>query len=384
MGSNPTLSARKPMEKHDVIIIGGGPSGATLAHFLKEKGIYSVVIEKGNHFRDKVCAGGLPLGIFDILPQSVSRDFEYVPYKTFRVSYRGIIEESVTFDKPFSFGVMRSSFDEHLRNNIDVRYNEEFISFEEKANEVIVKTNKNVYSGAFLVGADGIGSKVALFANLNKKTKIVIAEEKELRKENNSDDALNVYLGYNFLGYGWKFTKKDFISVGAGAMKKFYKKGISNLIDPTYADIKIYPISLWDGDYNIAKGRVALVGEASSIVDPLNAAGIYHSIFSAKLLSEVILYNLKKGSKDFSQYLHLLDSTIFEEFRYGIALSNAFYPFLPMIKKVILNEHILEFIIRAQEKSGYLSYKEVFKRFEKSKRIEIKLIYAILKILKFM
>ncbi|MEF3244898.1 MAG: NAD(P)/FAD-dependent oxidoreductase [Caldisericaceae bacterium] len=372
------------MEKHDVIIIGGGPSGATLAHFLKEKGIYSVVIEKGNHFRDKVCAGGLPLGIFDILPQSVSRDFEYVPYKTFRVSYRGIIEESVTFDKPFSFGVMRSSFDEHLRNNIDVRYNEEFISFEEKANEVIVKTNKNVYSGAFLVGADGIGSKVALFANLNKKTKIVIAEEKELRKENNSDDALNVYLGYNFLGYGWKFTKKDFISVGAGAMKKFYKKGISNLIDPTYADIKIYPISLWDGDYNIAKGRVALVGEASSIVDPLNAAGIYHSIFSAKLLSEVILYNLKKGSKDFSQYLHLLDSTIFEEFRYGIALSNAFYPFLPMIKKVILNEHILEFIIRAQEKSGYLSYKEVFKRFEKSKRIEIKLIYAILKILKFM
>ncbi len=384
MGSNPTLSARKPMEKHDVIIIGGGPSGATLSHFLKDMGIDSVVIEKGDHFREKVCAGGLPLGIFDILPQSVSRDFEYVPYRTFRVLHKGIVEESVTFDRPFAFGVMRKNFDEHLRNNLDVRYGEEFVSFEEHANEVIVKTNKNVYSGAFLVGADGIGSKVALLANLNKKTKIIIAEEKELRKENNSDDALNVYLGYNFLGYGWKFTKKDFISVGAGAMKKFYKKGVSNLIDPTYADIKIYPISLWDGDYNIAKGRVALVGEAASIVDPFNAAGIYHSILSSKLLSEVILDNLKKRSKDFSQYLNLLESTIFEEFRYGSALSNAFYPFLPIIKRVILNKRILEFIIRTQEDIGYLSYKEVFKRFEKSKRLEIKLIYAILKILKFM
>jgi len=57
------------MEKHDVVIIGGGPSGATLAHFLKEKNIDSIVVERGTHFRDKTCAGALPKGIFNILPE---------------------------------------------------------------------------------------------------------------------------------------------------------------------------------------------------------------------------------------------------------------------------------------------------------------------------
>lgn len=38
------------MKSFPVVIVGGGPSGSTLAHFLKEKGIESLIIEKSKSF----------------------------------------------------------------------------------------------------------------------------------------------------------------------------------------------------------------------------------------------------------------------------------------------------------------------------------------------
>ncbi|BAL81104.1 FAD-dependent monooxygenase [Caldisericum exile] len=369
------------MEKHDVIIIGGGPAGATLAHFLGEYNIESLVIEKGHHFRDKVCAGGLPKGIFSILPVSVKDNFSYSSYKLFKVFYKGKLVASEIFDKPFAYGVMRDQFDEHLRQGITIHYNEKFVSYEENKNGIVVKTDKNIYKGKLLVGADGIGSMVSVLSGLNKKTKIVIAEEKEIPKKDH-EESLNVFLGDFPLGYGWKFNKDNVSSVGAGALKKHYKKGLSNLIDNTYTLVKTYPISLWDRDISLFKGRIVLVGEAGSIVDPFNAAGIYHSIYSSKLLAESIKENFERGIISFENYIEKLSETIFEEFKYALILSSAFYPMLPLLGNVVFKPHILEFIANAQNESGYLSYKSVFERFSKSKHIEVKIALFILKLLK--
>lgn len=369
------------MEKHDVIIVGSGPAGSTLAHFLGSFNIESVVIEKGKPFRDKVCAGGLPLGIFDVLPPSVDKTFEYSSYKTFRVFYKGTLASETHFLKPFAYGVMRSNFDEHLRKGINIKYEEKFLSYEEEKDKVIVKTNKNIYEGKLLVGADGFGSLVSLYSGLNKKTKIVIAEEKEIPKKNH-EESLNVYLGNFSLGYGWKFDKQTATSVGAGSLKKYFKKGVSNFVDNTSAKTKVYPISLWDRDLKLFKGRVVLAGEAASIVDPFNAAGIYHAILSSFLLSESIKENFDMGKLSFENYIEKLDDKIFNEFRYASILSSAFYPMLPLLKGIVFNKHILEFIATAQDETGYLSYRRVFERFKNSKRPEIKLALGILRLLK--
>jgi len=367
------------MEKHDVVIIGGGPSGATLAHFLKEKNIDSIVVERGTHFRDKTCAGALPKGIFNILPEKVRDNFSYVSYKKFRVFYKGNLAQESSFDEPFAFGVMRSEFDEALRNDLDVRYEETFHNFEEDKDHVIVKTSKNEYSAKFLVGADGVGSRVSILAGLNKKTKIILAEEKEVPKKLN-DESLNVYLGNNFLGYGWKFDKFNCTSVGAGSLKKYFRKGVSNSIDKEQAKVKTYPISLWDGDNTLFHGREVLVGEAGSIVDPFCAAGIYHSILSSKLLSQVIYENLQIGATNFDKYVEMLNKNIFEEFKYARILSSSFYPFLPILRSVVFRKHILDFIVESQNESGYLSYKRIFERFSSSKHFQTRFIRTVLKL----
>ncbi|MGC8690027.1 MAG: FAD-dependent monooxygenase [Caldisericum sp.] len=369
------------MEKHDVIIIGGGPAGATLAHFLGNYNIETLVIERGEHFRDKTCAGGLPKGIFDILPEGVKSNFPYTSYNLFNVFYKRKLVASAKFDEPFAYGVMRSQFDESLRRGINIHYNERFISFEESKNNIIVKTDKNIYETKLLVGADGIGSIVSVLSGLNKKSKIVIAEEKEIPKIDYGE-SLNVFLGDFSLGYGWRFDKNNVTSVGAGSLKKYYKRGLSNLVDKTVVPIKVYPISLWDKDLNIFKGRVVLVGEAGSIVDPFNAAGIYHSIYSSKLLAESIKENFDKGSFSFANYVEKLNATIFEEFKYALILSSVFYPMLSLLKSIIFKPHILEFVVNSQNETGYLSYKSVFERFSKSKHIEVKIAMLILKLLK--
>ncbi|MGH9038248.1 MAG: NAD(P)/FAD-dependent oxidoreductase, partial [Acidimicrobiia bacterium] len=43
----------------DVVVVGGGPSGATAAYWLSEAGHRVVVLEKSRFPRDKTCGDGL-------------------------------------------------------------------------------------------------------------------------------------------------------------------------------------------------------------------------------------------------------------------------------------------------------------------------------------
>jgi len=44
---------------YDVIVVGAGPSGSTVAKFLSEKGVKVLLIDKDKFPRDKPCGGGL-------------------------------------------------------------------------------------------------------------------------------------------------------------------------------------------------------------------------------------------------------------------------------------------------------------------------------------
>jgi flavin-dependent dehydrogenase len=48
------------MEKYDVVIIGAGPAGSTLAYRLAKIGFSVCIFDREKFPRKKVCAGGLP------------------------------------------------------------------------------------------------------------------------------------------------------------------------------------------------------------------------------------------------------------------------------------------------------------------------------------
>ncbi len=365
------------MKRTDVFIIGGGPAGAVLGNLLKEKGVDYLIIERFSRNRNKICAGGLPVGIENILPASL-KSFKRVEYNKITISYRNILSASSTVRKVFMYGVMRREFDEFLREGLNVNYNETFREFEMHKDGVVVKTDKDTYKTKFLVGADGVGSRVSLLSGLAPKKRFIVAEEKEIpfrRYESNRE--VEIFFGYNFLGYGWIFPKEKVLSAGAGSLQKYFKVGASDKFAKK-AKLSVYPISIWGGEENLANDRVALIGEAGNLVDPFSAAGIFHAVFSARLLSEILLENLKLGKADLSYYNELLKKYLYSELSYSLFLSKVFYPFLPVIKKYIVKESTLNLAVDLASK-GYVSYGEFYNRLKNSKHPALHVAYFIIK-----
>jgi len=367
------------MEKLPVIIIGGGPAGASLSIFLKQEGIGSLIIEKEDHNRYKVCAGGLPVSVLQIAPVNL-KIFSKTAYDSLQVNYKNIKIVNSSLKKTFAYGVERADFDEFLRNGLNVNYKEKFAGYTENKNEIKVKTDKGEYLCNFLVGADGVGSRVSLISNLGKKTKFIDAEEKEVKLPIKDKNIARIYLGYNYLGYAWIWGKEKGYSVGSGALKRHFKPGIADTIDREKAPIKFFPIALWDFPQKLTRGRIALVGEAGALVDPFNAAGIYPAIYSSMLLSESIKKALEKGSSTLDDYNSKLESSLYDELKYASFLAKAFFPLLPFVYKSVLKQSILDLVVENSSR-GYISYKEIYNRFENSKNPKLRFANLLIKLI---
>ncbi len=361
----------------DVLIVGGGPAGASLSQFLKDRGISSIVIERFGKNRNKICAGGIPLAINALLPQRL-QNFEKVEYDSLEIFYKSRLTARSSKKVLFSYGVKRSDFDSYLRIGIDVRYHENFLNFEKTNNKILARTDKGDYSAKFLVGADGVGSKVSLLSGLAPKKRFIVAEEAEVPAEVRYKNTLKIFLGYNSIGYGWIFPKNGFLSVGSGSLKSRFRKGTVFSFYPGQYKAKIYPISLWGGEEVLHKGRVALVGEAANLVDPFSAGGIYPAVLSSFLLSEVIAKSLKNGRTSLEEYEKLLNDKLYPNFRYALFLSRMFYPFLPFVKKYVVKSSTIDLALELTSK-GYISYEEFYKKVHASKHIALKAAYFIIK-----
>jgi geranylgeranyl reductase family protein len=89
--AEPTKSA----ERHDVLVIGGGPSGAATAHWLADAGHDVVVVEKKRFPREKTCGDGLtPRAVKQLADMGLyDRLGEYHRYDGLRAVAHGITLE---------------------------------------------------------------------------------------------------------------------------------------------------------------------------------------------------------------------------------------------------------------------------------------------------
>src|SRR5688572_17752457 len=55
------------MEKHDVIVVGGGPAGSTCARALIRRGLRVALVDRAEFPRVKLCAGWISAPIWDAL-----------------------------------------------------------------------------------------------------------------------------------------------------------------------------------------------------------------------------------------------------------------------------------------------------------------------------
>src|SRR3984893_5808999 len=118
--------AGKSREECDVLVVGGGPAGSTMAAILAQKGRHVVLLERDRHPRFHIGESLLPLNLplFDRL--GVRQDIERIGMikygAEFVSSYPGramSVEFAQAWDKslPYSYQVRRSEFDHVLLKN---------------------------------------------------------------------------------------------------------------------------------------------------------------------------------------------------------------------------------------------------------------------------
>lgn len=320
---------------YDVIVVGAGPGGSSSALFLARKGLDVLIIEKKRLPRYKVCAGGTSRYTFELLDVSPSY-FDAFSIERLRVCLRDRIRE-YNIPSETIFTLHRDLFDYKLTQlackcGAKLAEGEEVIGVEEENDSIIVETNLgHKFKSRYLIGADGIGSKIARFIGSRFNYRLPLAIQKDIPYKN-PEPVISLFMGLVPMGYGWIFPKNNILSVGLGAYAFSPRKMpevLSELLkdfDHRNVPILAHPIAFYRGKRKLAKDRIILVGDSARITDPFSGEGIRSAIKSAKIAEETISECIRKN-KSLSNYTERLYRVIARELFLAWMISGIFYKF---------------------------------------------------------
>jgi geranylgeranyl reductase len=308
----------------DVVVVGGGPAGATIANDLASSGHSVLLIDRAG--RIKPCGGAIP-------PRLI-RDFK-IPDQLLCAkitSARMISPAGVEVDMPIGNGfvgmVNREVFDEFLRaraveNGAERRVGTFRLLTRDPDGTAVVRyeargAGEVSVRARIVVGADGANSAVARQAIPGAKTKFVFAYHEIVKAPDQatsgvspSYDASRCDVYYDGRTspdfYSWVFPHGSTMSVGNGSADKGFslRKAVSELrrrrglagletVRHEGAPIPLKPLRRWDN------GRdVLLVGDAAGVVAPASGEGIYYAMACARFAAEAVEQTLATGNRKF-------------------------------------------------------------------------------------
>lgn len=387
---------------YDIIVIGGGPGGSTMATLMSRKGYNVLVLEKEQFPRPHVGESMLSksyelfkeLGVLDEMIKKFKR-------KSGVVFTNGKGDESTEWkfnkiikdDSYLSFNVDRADFDHLLLENskkagasiwqnalvTDVELNN-------SKKEVLVKGIKEKKTefeirAKFLVDASGqksfmankLNSKVPISKESNRIAFYSYWENLGFDKQLEEGNIKIVYLDLKGGGWMWMIpVGEDRISIGVVMSNKYFqqkrKEAKGKWIDEYYENL-VFSVPLLKPLLNKAKrsedvvivsdysyqnthkfgDNFATVGDASAFVDPVYSSGVYVAMKSSFLVAEALDIYLATGENLLESYYKRINGAykIVEQL-----VKNYYDP-----NAIKINE------IKQPEKSSFLQQKTALKIF---------------------
>ena len=304
----------------DVVVVGGGPAGATAAHDLARRGHSVLLIDRAG--RIKPCGGAIPTRAI--------RDYA-IPMEmlTARIGAARIISpkgEKVSMeigDRGYVGMVDRDAFDPWLRERAEAagatRLTGTFNTLAYRDDGTVALTvdvkgedAARTITARTVLGADGANSGVrrAIFGP-KKRPPYVFAYHEIVKSPPAKTEKFDpascdvIYDGRvspDF--YGWVFPHGEHTSIGVGSavkghsLKEATRKlredaglGDAETIRVEGAPLPLKPMRRWDD------GRaILLIGDAAGVVAPSSGEGIYYAMLTGELGADAVEKVMATGS----------------------------------------------------------------------------------------
>ncbi len=299
---------------YDVVVVGGGPSGATAAEHLAKAGRRVALIDRAG--RIKPCGGAVPPRL--IRDFAVPDDQIVARITTARMISPTGRQVDIPIENGYVGMVDRGPFDEFLRARAAAagaeRHTGTFLRIERDEAAHVVYRDKD--SGAerrlttrLVIGADGARSNVAkaevpggdAIPYVIAYHEVIAAPEGGAYDPDRCDVVYDGRVSPDF--YGWVFPHGHQASVGMGTQVPGIdlKAATADLresaglagcetIRREGAPIPLKPLDRWDN------GRdVVLAGDAAGVVAPSSGEGIYYAMVGGQVAAEAAEATLASG-----------------------------------------------------------------------------------------
>jgi geranylgeranyl reductase len=301
----------------DVLVVGGGPSGATAATDLARRGRKVCLLDRAG--RIKPCGGAIPPKLIE--------EFE-IPDSLLVAkinSARMISPKQAAVDMPIEGGfvgmVNRETFDEWLRQRARAAGAELAVgTFDRITRDDDGVAVVNYRAGGVehrlraraIIGADGAMSAVAkqCIPGADRIRYVAAYHEIVSVPKTASDQYVGTRCDVYYQGhlspdfYAWVFPHGDTASVGVGSAHKGFSlrgatadlRALANLsgvetIRREGAPIPMKPLPRWDN------GRdVVLAGDAAGVVAPASGEGIYYAMAGGRFAATAVAELLETGN----------------------------------------------------------------------------------------
>ena len=348
------------MSSYDAIVAGAGPAGSTAARALSQGGASVLLLDKHSFPRDKPCGGGVTLRAASVQDLDLSSVIERTICGA-RFSLRLGRSFDRRFHQPLTYMTQRCRLDEHLArraaaSGADFHDGEGVRSVETTGREgagrrgLTVRTVNGSYTAGVLIGADGANGVTARAAGLQPCLEEAVALEGNIpfKPDIPTDwrDYVGLDLGGLAGGYGWVFPKADHLNLGVGAWKyagftlrpKLAELSRRYGFDPaTLENLRGHHLPIRIPGSPIARGPVALAGDAAGLIDPLSGEGIHMAFASGRLAAEHAMRYLSGESESMDGYERAVDAELQPELDISRRLQEVFHfappPYLALMRR---------------------------------------------------
>lgn len=386
--------------KYDVLIVGGGPSGATAAANLAGAGLRVAILDRGRFPRIKPCGGGISCRVYKRFPY-LERAIRSVPTNLVsKVVFESPAGDVIEFgaDEPLYAMIRRIEFDDALLDhckNSGIEVLEGITVSRMQVAEDCVRlaaTSGEEFVADLVIGTDGVNSTIAVQAGLRGPwTPMQVAvdgtEETPIAEIKTQDNCLYVYFGFKRgYGYGYVFPKTAHVNFGVGYLLDYAKKQIPEkpydhhmrffedqkkrgvLAGSSQREnFHYYPLPFSGPLKTISSNRVLLAGDAAGFVNGFTAEGIYYAMVSGEHAGRTALAALRSRNTS-AEFLRrhdaACDAELGNELRKSVALQKRFYSDPDLINIAVRfarrNDRVRELITRFG--TGQISYEEMKRR----------------------